>query len=129
MKLAKWFVLASLLLYSAYILSYIIRTRPSISLDALLSVVPTTLGAIGLAFGWPWSRYAIYLFSTLASLSWLYLVLYNYYTHGAVYPDLLSNVLSLIPGLFFLGWCAGISWFAARYFKKASKEDGLSHTE
>jgi hypothetical protein len=76
------------------------------------------LGAVGLFFNQPWSRYLVYVVSLLAVSAWVIGFAGNVNRGLWPYPDPLSSAISLVPGLLLITLRLASSLLVGRHFKK-----------
>lgn len=90
------------LIYAVYTVSSAISAHsPAWSLVALIPAA----AAVGLLLRRSWGAYAAYATSLFACGSWVYLfVAFSLRSTDWPYPDLASNIVSLLPGTAWLGF-------------------------
>jgi len=67
----------------------------------------------------PWARFLWYGLASLTVAEWLWYA-GRAAASGWVYPDVLRNVLSFLPGAFLLIYCIGGSFLVRRHFARRS---------
>ena len=84
----------------------------------LVAAAVAVEAAVGLALRRRWGEYLWYLIALTASVLWLVVVI-KVAMSGWPYPDVVSSVISLIPGFALLAVCVFGSIAVARHFKGA----------
>lgn len=110
---AIWVVIALVGSFGAYCFRAVAETWswPVAVLGAL-----ALTGSFGLVLRRRWSRYVVYSLAFLLISYWSY-ELWHVVLRGWPYPDLLSSLISLIPGAALILVCLGCCLVTFRYFR------------
>jgi hypothetical protein len=109
--IARWLIVAALVAYGAYTTWLAFASQYWF----LLWSVACYGAAVGLALSKRWSRYLVYLVAAFTAGGWLYVVA-TIAVHRWPYPDVLSSLISLIPGMLLAVLCLLCSLFVRRLF-------------
>jgi hypothetical protein len=110
-SIAKWLLIAVLVAYGSYTTWLAFTSQYWF----LLWSVACYGAAVGLALSKRWSRYLVYLVAVFTAGGWLYVVGTIAVTRWP-YPDVISSVISLIPGILLVALCVLCSIFVHRLF-------------
>ena len=110
-SIAKWLIVAVLFAYGSYTTWLALTSQYWF----LLWTVACYAAAVGLALSKGWSRYLVYLVAAFTAGGWLYAVA-TLAASRWPYPDTLSSVISLVPGMLLVALCVLCSVFVRRLF-------------
>jgi hypothetical protein len=115
-SIAKWLIVVALFAYGSYTAWLAFTSQYWF----LLWTVACYGAAVGLALSKRWSQYLVYLVAAFTAGGWLYVVA-TIAVNRWPYPDVLSSVIALAPGMLLVALCVLCSLFVRRLFVAGTK--------